>query len=756
VLVYNETPLTIGWVVTSLKPSMLSGTFVVKGTFRLQNGAPPEFVEKPDTPTGDVPYPEGPEGSLLYESDFAPWKPAADLLLVGSCYARGGRPVEVSQVSFSIESWTKKLAVIGNRTWKNGLLGASPSGIEPFTRMPLGYDRAFGGEDYKLNPIGKGSNGKQLPNVESPEGLITSRDDRPDPAGFGPIPRTWPQRNKNLGTYNSRWQKERWPWLPEDFDYHHFNAAPVDQQSPRYLSGQETIRIENMHPEHPLFSFQLPGLKPQVFYRMDDAGHEVDLVLDTLWINMDEMKMVLLWRGAGAVRSLKMQEVDEIHVRCDRNGTQRSTWQHCVDDKDRQKAQELKAKEQDVARDAEEKKHLAAAMKSIEAEDKAASDALDAQESEAEAWIQKRAAELNLNLGINPALPPEIMASLEAAAFAFAQGDPQVQKMGVQIPPPEPIEEPAIAAEDEPWTRERCISHAAQRGSFSELDLRKLDLSDIDFSGLDLSLAALAGANLKECRLEKADLSGADLSGCDLTGCTLSGAQLVKASAAGAILDGSNLAGANLSRAVFTKASLKETVLEGVVAQRTDFAGADISKSRASKADFKGSFMDECNLSGTDFSGANLAEVSMEKVSAAGVVMVGANLNKIRAGKSPDFTGASFAEAEADESYWEGAQLERTDFRSARLYRSDFTGARMRASRLDRISAREARFEETDLESASVVAANLFQASFERARLVHANFSQSNMFQAEFWEADTSGALFQGTNLKRTKLAGKA
>jgi hypothetical protein len=78
------------------------------------------------------------------------------------------------------------------------------SAPEPFLRLPLTYDRAFGGrawgEDFETasgdNPHGKGFvlksdriEGTALPNIEEQDQLLTDPMQRPLPAGLAPLPR---------------------------------------------------------------------------------------------------------------------------------------------------------------------------------------------------------------------------------------------------------------------------------------------------------------------------------------------------------------------------------------------------------------------------------------------------------------------------------------------------------------------------------------------------------------------------------------
>src|SRR5947199_300693 len=74
----------------------------------------------------------------------------------------------------------------------------------PFAKLPLRYERCFGGADPgrpddpatadPRNPVGRGfyadnaaAIGQPLPNVEHVKARIESRRDRPAPCGFGPI-----------------------------------------------------------------------------------------------------------------------------------------------------------------------------------------------------------------------------------------------------------------------------------------------------------------------------------------------------------------------------------------------------------------------------------------------------------------------------------------------------------------------------------------------------------------------------------------
>ncbi len=293
-------------------------TVVAKGTFDLVPGGGAKRTETQAPLLGDVPVGQLPRRSTRYESDFAPFKPRADLLCVGSAHPPDGKHTNCV-VSFGVGSFQKRILVVGDRTWKLGIgrLNNTPTSAAPFTSMPISYDRAFGGRDpadktglgaYPQNPIGRGYTtnsraleGLALPNLEDPANPIRSWKDQPAPMGFGPVGRTWQPRFKRVGTYDKRWLEPGAPAVPEDFDERYYNCAPDDQQVECYLRGDEKIRVTNMHPQHRDLQCRLPKLRVRCFVdRRGAQGRRLDEVpmnLDTLWVDMDTLTLALVWRG---------------------------------------------------------------------------------------------------------------------------------------------------------------------------------------------------------------------------------------------------------------------------------------------------------------------------------------------------------------------------------------------------------------------------------------------------------------------------
>lgn len=255
----------------------------------------------------------GTQPSLLHDTDFPHLKAATDVLIEGHAHAPRQKPVTRLSVGLRVANINKILGVSGDRVWKSSGFGLSMSKPEPFSTMPLNYERAYGGvqcsEPDKVldaweprNPAGTGfatrpTNlvGRPLPNVEYTTSLINSWRDRPVPAGFGPIAGHWSPRRELAGTYDEAWQASRSPLLPEDFDERYYNCVPADQQVPGYLKGGELVEVANMTPSGYL-RFNLPRLVFSARTRFSDgttADHLPQLY--TVTIQPDWPRVVLVW-----------------------------------------------------------------------------------------------------------------------------------------------------------------------------------------------------------------------------------------------------------------------------------------------------------------------------------------------------------------------------------------------------------------------------------------------------------------------------
>lgn len=291
---------------------------IVKGTFRL-NGPHAPLVADIQVPIqiADVFNGEPGKSSVHYESDLCPRKPGTDIVLIGHAYPPRGR-MPLVDVNLAVGPIRKSCRVFGDRTWKKDLMSRiGISAPQPFERMPLVYERAFGGQDQSApngehheqetrNPVGTGLVAKKsaadlstvaLPNIEDPARLISSRDDRPSPAGFGFIGRHWQPRLAYAGTYDEAWLKNRSPQLPVDFNERYHNGAHPDLVFQGRFTGGERVELQNGSPEGRL-GFPLPRAALEIIVVTSTLERTVlQPVVDTLVLEPDEKRMTMVWRA---------------------------------------------------------------------------------------------------------------------------------------------------------------------------------------------------------------------------------------------------------------------------------------------------------------------------------------------------------------------------------------------------------------------------------------------------------------------------
>ena len=253
------------------------------------------------------------QSSLIYDSDLYHTKMRTDVILHGYAYAPGGRPTKMVEATLKIANIQKTVRVFGDRIWERSLIGVTMSEPKRLTRMPLIYERAFGGADViskdprehdwePRNPVGTGFAHKKehliakpAPNIEDPRSLITHWKSRPDPIGFGPIAGHWSPRLQFAGTYDEKWEKERLPLLPYNFDERFYQCAPEDQQVPGFVKGGTLVELYNMTPRG-FLRFRLP-LAGFVF-RTRFAGRESRehrAVLHTVILEPDVPRVIMVW-----------------------------------------------------------------------------------------------------------------------------------------------------------------------------------------------------------------------------------------------------------------------------------------------------------------------------------------------------------------------------------------------------------------------------------------------------------------------------
>ncbi len=291
---------------------------VIKGTFRIRPGSDVLKLADEQAPVvwADAFYGAPGASSVRYESDVSPPKIGGDVVLIGSAYPQRGKDRQ-AEVSVSLGPLKKTVRVVGDRAWHKSLTGWQPTAPALFEQMPLVFERAFGGRDgggqasgsdsYEpRNPVGAGFvaaedperlEGLPLPNLEDPAHPIKSWKDRPAPACFGVVARHWAPRSALAGTYDEAWQADRCPLLPADFDPRYFNAASAGLVAPSPFGGGEQVVVTGAHRSGDL-SFRLPARRLAVTAWVKGEPRRAAPSLDTVVIEPDDERLVLVWRAA--------------------------------------------------------------------------------------------------------------------------------------------------------------------------------------------------------------------------------------------------------------------------------------------------------------------------------------------------------------------------------------------------------------------------------------------------------------------------
>ena len=782
--VLNQTYFHFAPIVGRLNFLGHSLTVIIKGTFDLKPGQTATRSEEQLFPTGDEFFPDDVDmqGSCRHESDFAYFKPKADLLLSGHCHSPNGKPVPACQVKFQVGTHEKTLNVFGDRQWKRTFGARTISDPEPFTQMELKYENSFGGQGYKKNPVGKGfskqdsEDGEKvrfLPNIEDPQNIMGSPRSRPQPAGFGPLGKMWEQRSSRMGNYKGKYLEERWPWFPQDFDWSHFNAAAPDMQVEGYLRGDETLSFENLHPDKPEYKSNLPGLRARCFVNTsneseseEDRLNEIPLNLDTLWVDMDTEKLVLAWRGWIDVLSEDYEEIKHVFIMSEPVDKAVQTVEHCRQKflaalVDYEKEWEMTPEEPESLDDSEQAEEVQA-PETVEAPiaepDELAED--EAKEKAREALIKKFEAQTAVILsqaGIDmDALPPEVrQKTLEKQAGIIGkltEDDPSkirameeaeletqmkdsFSQMGVDIDNPPPVSAKA-KAEQARFMKALGIDPAMfnqnpQLGKLLVAMPALLPKMGVDPEDLSPVIAEAKKQQEKLFKRLGIEMEGEDEPALkDREPETVLTREIVEERAAlGESFAGEDLKDLDLSDLDLQGLDFTQTSFVGASLIRTNLAGAVLLDVNLKGVDLNGASLGEANLEGADLSGTN-----MEKVD-----LTSANLTRSYS------KGARLTDAKLTE-----ANLEHADFAGSNLVGANLTGSRLANANLTQCKLQGAKMSGVDASEADMTAANLAESDISES-----NLSGANLTEADLQGADLTGATLTNATLSKANL-GKA
>jgi len=775
-------------------------SLIVKGTFNLKPGQTVMAAEEQLFPTGDEFYPDDEEmlGSPRYESDFAYLKPKTDLLLVGKSCAPNGTPIPACKVAFQVGGYSKTIGVFGNRFWKRNAVGMQ-SITEPglFTEMELRYENSYGGKGFKKNPAGKGFwKGKDqtdqklqpLPNIEDPNNLVNSPHSKVDPAGFGPLNRMWQYRHAKMGTYKGNYLKERWPWFPMDFDWSHFNAAPPDMKVEGFLRGDETLYFENLHPKHSQYTSKLPGLRVRCFVKKlvtpeseETTFLEIPMNLDTLWVDMEAEKLVLVWRGWTAVLSEEYEEVQNVFIMSEPLDQEPQSLDQChklflIAQAEAEEEWEMAPEEPEPPEEIKEPEmEFPEEEITTEPEIDAAAAAAVAKKEKQELIkkIETQTAAIMSQLGIDmDSLPPEVQQQAKeqqekmmnklteedpAKVMAMEQEEQEAKlkeeldKLGVDYDNLPPLSDKAKAEQDR-YMQEMGVTdpEAIKDENFSKM--WQVMAAVMPSMGMDpenltplMDAAKEQMAKIKkqlgleeedsEETSEKTEAENIEEEAVEKTGKEEEKPAKDKEEQDGeAEAEEKTESGEEDSKtteeegAPSTKESLKERAARGESIAGADLSGQDLSGIEMKGLDCSGVIIAGAVLTGMNFEGAILANADLKGTDLSGANLSGANL------VSADLSGAKLEKANLQDADVTESILNESNLTGATLNDAVFEKAKMTNACLDQAQAENAVFSESDLSD----------ASFKNAELTGADFSNSKLHNADFQNANLSEATLEG------------
>lgn len=724
--------------------------------------------------------------------DFGVPKVRGEYLVYGSAFAP--RPVRGLEVHVQVGNTAKTLAVFGNHHWT--MMGAQEP--EPFTQMPINYGNAFGGPNLPKNPLGKGlepdDTGKiPLPNVQDPQQLVGSPDDKPQPAGFTAYPMTWPQRQGYLGKVDESWLLEDWPHFPKDTDWEYFNTAPEDQRLAGFFDGDEKLEIRNMDPRKGVIKSTLPSLRGRLFVHQQEKGQEifkeVSCRAETLWLFPDREIGIILYRGIVAVADDEYEDVLHLFARWESLADQPKT----IDEyrrifEENLTPAEAKAETAPVEPPPESGSVPAAAPPAAPAiKPELASLLKETQDFEAKTTAMLKKAGLDPDAVVKQFSPVEARAaagSLADLGMAIAALEKQtaefMKKFGIAAADVEKIMAPKPEA---PIKSAEEIIAGLRKGGFHKPEIEaQLKETEKLVQG---SLASLANLEKEAAaRIDKApqapppepplpppaeaavtlayalakygrgeSLGGLDLTGLDFSGQVLPGADFSNSILERAVFKKSKLAGARFTGAVMTESDFSAAVMDDAFLNQASAGKAKFVKASLQRADLTGG-----DFTASDFTAVDLSEAVMSEAVFEKAIMTEGECSKAKAPRSL-FAGADLREAKFDDADLREADLSGAQISYASFFRIRGDGIRLFGVRGDAptfglSSLRGSRADkETDITDGRFFGADLSGASWEGAKLIRVQMSETTLDRADFTAADLKGAIIVRAIAREAKFA---
>ena len=334
------------------------GLLVAKATFRFDLDGKVELDTQEPFPlfTEDKPTPFG-----LLPSDAEPRRDDRfEVILLGQAHAPEGRRVEQLNVALAVGACRREMSISGDRFWTQTEQGPSISRPQPFSKLPLTWNGAFGGKQPvkidasslfdvadPINPHGRGFDAERLarglgpvlgspagypvlpdyrrslPNLEDPQTRIARWEDEPEAVCWATQPRdvlVGAIRAHRTGAAGATpdVQTLQNPEVPNevpDLDPSYYRAHPDWILKPPRQAP--VIRLENLTAGKPKVQFRLPDMRVAADYVVE--GRQGSRALNPLLLVLlpEEGRLYLLYATAftfpfvaGDERSFRLRIAD--------------------------------------------------------------------------------------------------------------------------------------------------------------------------------------------------------------------------------------------------------------------------------------------------------------------------------------------------------------------------------------------------------------------------------------------------------------
>jgi uncharacterized protein YjbI with pentapeptide repeats len=782
--------LSFGYIVNLTAKDNIRATFIAKASYQLEpSQIHRPFADEPDLLCGDVEFKPNEGKGIYYNSDFAPFKPSTDILLQACAYSPNAKPTVSCQIGVKVGNMAKHLMVWGERVWLNTTDGGHiPSDPIPFTRMPVHYGNSYGGPEFDFNRDGKGhynntSNSEQsivnhpVPNILESNTLISSINQLIKPVGFGPHRYNSAARMSMIGTYDEQWLQKRWPWVPDDFQWNYFNSAPNDQQVEGYLNGDESLKILNLHREHAQLNTRLPGERVRLFLEQANVDNETDfrevsMNLDTLWIDLEQGKVTLVWRGIAPVNSPKLKEINHAYlIREPLAAPQQAVHQYAADMHEiltRSDNEDAELDALEAKKSASADAHFTANMAAMEQEFVGMNLEFDELEASSETeddtlltpqlrsiasgkiFLDTHSESVTKDTSHIDKSTQKLVGQSEQQAEAEADTAAQNAAAEETIIEMEGMAEEANEPDKQVWTAETLQTYLSINRSLHDTNLDGLELVSMDLTGVDLSNCQLRNCLIKDTDLSNSTLVGTDFSRTRFERVSLSGAILDDAEFEGSQFHTVNLQRTTLNDSEFSNCTMEMTSLAGCEGVYTIFSDitvmdTDFSNCRLSRCGFTNAIMSRANFTNArlehcSFTSSNLVEARFER----------SKVTASQFSEGTDFSQAYFAFTDCTNTQWEDCTFDGITISESVLDNARLESCSLRQASVQATSLIDCDLNSTHIEDSILNNNNFLRASFEHARLKRVDFGTSNLYQSSFLFASMGEVDFRNANTTLT------